>query len=99
MYGRTYDALDELKKTQVDKDIEMYYNRSMNFYGRNFVDTHDAAKRTFLSLYQIMRPEFEKQNENLKDKRFNDFHADNYFGEEFFQSMKDIQVEQLALRE
>lgn len=90
-YGRLYSALDPLRQRQVDKDIELYENEVANYYGRNFANTHDGTKRMFLALQRRLRPDFEEQNEALKDKKVSEFHTDNYFGEQFFQSIVKYQ--------
>jgi hypothetical protein len=90
-YGRLYSALDPLRQRQVDKDIELYENEAANYYGRNFAKTHDGTKRMFLALQRQLRPDFEEQNEALKDKKISEFHTDNYFGEQFFQSIVKYQ--------
>ena len=87
-YGRRYDTLNDLYKKQVDKDLETYFNRELNFYGKNFAETHTGTKRAFFELQRLMKPEFEKQNEELKGKRINDFHTNNYFGENYFRSLE-----------
>ena len=98
MYGRLYSGLDPFYQKQVDKDMELYSNESANYYGRNFAATHDGTKRIFLTLQRLLRPEFEQQNEALKDKRINEFHTDNYFGEEFFQSIVKYQEDLKKLK-
>lgn len=98
MYGKTYNALNKLERVQVDKDIDWYNNESVIFYGRKFTEAHDGAKRTYLELQRRMRSQFEKQNEALKGQRFNNYHADNYFGAEFFKSMVDIGTDQTILK-
>jgi len=90
-YGRLYSALDSFRQRQVDKDIELYENKTANYYGRNFDKTHDGIKRMFLALQRQLRSDFEEQNEALKDKKISEFHTDNYFGEQFFQSIVKYQ--------
>jgi hypothetical protein len=90
-YGRLYNALDPLRQRQVDKDIELYQSEASNYYGRKFDVTHDGIKRMFLALQRRLRPDFEEQNEALKDKKVSEFHTDNYFGEQFFQSIVKYQ--------
>lgn len=84
MYGCTYDSLTPLYQKQVDKDMEIYFKKGYNFYGRHFAETHDGTKRAFQFLQRLMKPEFERQNDNLKSKKLEDIHSDNYFGEEYF---------------
>ena len=98
MYGKTYNSLNPLYQAQVDKDIELYNNEEVNFYGRNFWTTHDGTKRTYFALEKKLHSTFEELNELLKGKRFNEFHTDNYFGQEFFQSMVDIEMDQAAIK-
>ena len=98
MYGKTYNSLNPLYQAQVDKDIELYNNEEANFYGRNFWTTHDGTKRTYFALEKKLHSTFEELNELLKGKRFNEFHTDNYFGQEFFQSMVDIEMDQAAIK-
>ena len=44
-----------------------------------------------MGLQRQLRPDFEEQNEALKDKKISEFHTDNYFGEQFFQSIVKYQ--------
>lgn len=99
MYGRVFSALNPLLQTQVEKDLDSYFNRAYNFYGRNFAEMHDGTKRAFLLLQKRMRPEFEKQNETLRGKRINDFHSDNYFGEEYFRRLELKEKTEATLKE
>lgn len=99
MYGKVFSALNPLLQMQVEKDLDAYFNDAYNFYGRNFAEMHDGTKRAFLFLQKKMRPEFEKQNEALKGKRINDFHSDNYFGEEYFRRLELKEKTEAKLKE
>lgn len=90
-FHKSYDALDDIYKRQVDKDMEDYFTRAHNFYGRDIANNHDAAKRIYLGLQRIMKKEFASQNEKLKGMKMNDFHMDNYFGEEYFRILDKTQ--------
>lgn len=96
-FHKSYDALDDVYKYQVDRDMEDYFTRAHNFYGRDFAHNHDAAKRVYLGLQRIMKKEFESQNDELKGKKMNDFHMDNYFGEEYFRIIDKTQELEYAI--